>query len=219
MHYNHLLFVLISYSVLPGAVIGWIRYSKIPAGDHPFIWLLWVALITEVVNEITTYYYSSTAIECNIYVLVESLLYCLLFFNWGSFRRDSRLLYLVTMFLMGVWVSDNLVTHSLWHINSFFRIASSFVLVFTAIDQVNKLIVSERSKLLKNYRFLICIGVILFFTYRAYVEVFYWKDLQVSQLFYRRIYNIMIFVNLFVNLLFSLAVLWIPTRQRFTLPS
>jgi hypothetical protein len=219
MGYSHLFFVIISYSILPGAVIGWIRYSRIPSGDRPFLYLLWIALLTEIISEITTAVFKNTNVDSNIYVLIEAMLYCWLFFNWGNFRRNKIFLYVVLTLLIVIWVDDNLINHSLRHINSFFRIASSFVLVFLAIDQVNKLITNEHEQLFRNYRFLISLGMIIFFTYRAYVEVFYWKDLHVSLLFYRNIYNIMIFVNLLVNLMFALAVLWIPTRQRFTLPS
>jgi hypothetical protein len=219
MQYDHLVLVIFSYSILLAAVIGYFRYSKIPAGDRPFLFLIWIGLINEIVSEMTTAVFKNTAFNSNIYVLIESLLYCQLFLNWGSFKRNLNLFWATIVFLVVTWIYDNLFAHSIAHINSFFRIVSSFVLVFLAIDQVNKLITEERGRLFRNYRFLICLGMILFFTYRAYVEVFYWQDLHVSILFYRNIYNIMIFMNLFVNLMYALAILWIPTRQRFTLPS
>ena len=60
---------------------------------------------------------------------------------------------------------------------------------------------------------------IIFFTYRAIVEVFYWIRVPFSNSFYVHVYIIMVYVNLFVNLIFALAALWIPTRQKFILPS
>ncbi len=103
--------------------------------------------------------------------------------------------------------------------SSFFSIVSSFVLIFLAINQVNQLIIQEKRNLLKNSKFLICAGVLIFFTYKIMVESFYVMKLDQSTIFLSGIFNILVFVNLFVNLLFALATLWIPTRQRFTLPS
>jgi hypothetical protein len=51
------------------------------------------------------------------------------------------------------------------------------------------------------------------------VETFYLFQLDFSNQFYHNIYIIMDSVNLFVNLIFALAVLWIPTRQKYILPS
>jgi hypothetical protein len=61
--------------------------------------------------------------------------------------------------------------------------------------------------------------VIIFFTYRAIIEVFYLMKLPFSNQFYLNVYVIMDFVNLFVNLIFALAVLWIQTKQKFILLS
>jgi uncharacterized membrane protein (DUF373 family) len=91
--------------------------------------------------------------------------------------------------------------------------------VFLAINQVNRLIVEEKKNLLSNSKFLICTGAMIFYTYKIMVESFYIFKLDQSNDFLSNIYYILVFVNLFVNLLFALAILWIPTRQRFTLPS
>jgi hypothetical protein len=213
-------FILISgYSILIAAVVGMLRYPRVTADSRPFFYVVWIALINEILSEVFTSTLHSTAINCNFYVLIEALLYCWLFYNWGSLIRNPVKLRLLLLFICMVWIVDNLLLHSLRQTNSLFRIVSSFVLVFLAIDQINQIITMDRSRLLTNARFLVSTGVVIFFTYRAIIETFYWIRLPFSDLFFHNVYLIMDYVNLFVNLIFGLAALWIPTRQKFMLPS
>jgi hypothetical protein len=215
-----LFFILISgYSILLAAGVGVVRYHKVTPDNRPFFYIVWVALINEMLSQIFTSTLHSTAVNCNIYVLAEALLYCWLFYNWGSLIRNKNKFRLLLLFICLIWILDNLVMNSIRQTNSFFRIVSSFILVFLAIDQINQLITTERSRLMTNARFLISTGVVIFFTYRAIIEAFYWIRLPFSNLFYHNVYLIMDYVNLFVNLIFALAAVWIPTRQKFMLPS
>src|SRR5450432_665282 len=116
MQYDHLVLVIFSYSILLAAVIGYFRYSKIPAGDRPFLFLIWIGLINEIVSEMTTAVFKNTAFNSNIYVLIESLLYCQLFLNWGSFKRNLNLFWATIVFLVVTWIYDNLFAHSIAHI-------------------------------------------------------------------------------------------------------
>jgi hypothetical protein len=213
------LLIVFSYSILLAAAVGVVRYRRVTADNRPFFYIVWIALINELLSEILTSTIHSTAVNCNIYVLTEAVLYCWLFYNWGSWIRTKKRFRLLFIFLCSVWILDNVILNSLRHTNSIFRVVSSFVLVFLAIDQINQLITMERSKLLTNARFLISMGVVIFFTYRAIIETFYGIRLPFSGRFYYNVYLIMSYVNLFVNLIFTLAVIWIPTRQKFILPS
>jgi hypothetical protein len=161
----------------------------------------------------------STAVNGNVYVLTEAVLYCWLFYNWSSLLRNKKRYGLLIVFICIAWVTDNFILHSIHTSNSLFRIISSFILVFLAIDQINRLLTTERSAILSNARFLISTGLVIYFTYKAMVETFYLFQLDFSNRFYHNIYIIMDCVNLFVNLIFAVAALWIPTRQKFILPS
>ena len=215
---SYFLTVVFSYSILPAAVVGFLRFNRITAVDRPFFYIVWLALINEILNLVFTAVFRTTAINCNIYVLAEAILYCLLFYRWGGLIGTRTRFRNLSVLICGFWIWDNLIVHNLRHTNSLFRIFSSFILVFLAIDQINQLIMTERSKLLKNARFLICVGMVIFFTYRAIFEVFY-LNISFSLAFYHRVDLIMEYVNLFVNLIFAIAALWIPRRQKFILPS
>lgn len=215
---SYFVLVLFSYSILLAAAIAFFRYQKVPAENRPFFFIVWAALINEILSEVFSTAFHNTAINCNVYVLAEAILFCRLFFNWSGRRRDKNRFQLLSGFLIGIWILDNLFLHSLRQTNSLFRVISSFVLVFLAIDRINQVITNERADLLRNARFLISTGVVIFFSYRAIVEVFYGLSLPFSNSFYQKIYIIMVYVNLFVNLIFALAALWIPTKQKFILP-
>jgi hypothetical protein len=214
---SYTLIDIISYSILIAAGIGIWRYHKITSDDRPFYFIVWLAFINEILNDIFAHIFGSSVINCNIYVLLEALLFCWLFFKWGvGFKSRTVFIYLQLSIVI-FWIWDSLIYNRITDFSSFFRIFSSFILVFLAIDQIIRLIVTERSNLLKNSRFLISVGVVIFFSYRALYEVFYLNK-SFSNTFYHRINMIMYGVNFLVNIIFAFAALWVPTRQKFTLP-
>jgi len=184
---------------------------------QPFIFILCLDILNLTLSVILSETIRNNAVNSNIYVLLESLLYLWLFKNWGAFYKRSTLFYSLGVLLIAVWIFDNLVQNHLTTTNSLFRIVLSFLLIFLSIEQINKLIANARKNLLFNSAFLICCGVIIYFSYKATTEVFYLIRLKASIRFYINISTIMVFVNCFVNLIFAWAVLWIPKKQKSTL--
>ena len=212
------LILVCSYSIILAVIIGLIRFRKITGAYQPFIFITIAALINELASTLLILYYKSNAISVNILNISESLLWIWQFKRWGGFDRSpKRTLPLLVGGVMLAWSIENLVFMKILAFNSIFSLLSSFMLVFLAINQVNRLIVEERGNLLKNSKFLICCGLLIFHTYKIMVESFYVMKLNESNEFLSNIFIILVFVNLFVNLLYALATLWIPTRQRFTM--
>src|SRR5580692_7226317 len=148
---SSLILILVSgYSIGLAAVVGLLRYRKVTPEDRPFFWIVWAALVFEITGEILTWAIHSTSVNNNIYVLIEALLYTWLFYRWGSFHRNKKRLRWLQAFLCAVWILDNLFLNKITHTNSLFRIVASFVMVFLAINQINQLITTERSRLIKN---------------------------------------------------------------------
>ncbi|MBK7374817.1 MAG: hypothetical protein IPJ02_04410 [Chitinophagaceae bacterium] len=50
---------------------------------------------------------------------------------------------------------------------------SSFMMVFLAIDQLTSMINRAKTVLLKNAIFIICSGMLIYFSYKAFIEVFF----------------------------------------------
>jgi hypothetical protein len=209
--------IIFGFSSCIAALIGLIRFRKILTAYQPFIFFTWLACMNDLLSMAMIKWYKSNATNGNIYVLLESLLLIWLFKNWGVLQKRAWHLSALVGVLLGLWIYDNFWLNKLETVNSLFRICYSFVLIFLSIDQINRLIIQERGNILRNAKFLICISIIVFYTYKAIIEVFYLIRLEASDEFYTNIFTIMIFVNFFVNLIYALAALWIPTKQKFTL--
>ena len=210
--------VIIGYSIAIPAIIGLIRFSKISVAYQPFVYYCILDVLNHTLSAILIEVYHSNTINSNIFVLIEAILFLILFKNWGLFKKRMAVFYLLLAILGSVWIIDNLVWHRLNTVNSLYRIAYSFILVLLSIEQLNILISSARRNLLYNSCFLICSGIVIYYTYKATIEVFFLIQLKASNTFYSNIFIILVFVNLFVNLLFSWAVLWIPKKPKFILP-
>lgn len=215
---NYQLILICSYSIAIAVIIGLARFRKITHAYQPFIFITIAALVNELTSNMLIRYYKSNAISVNILNICQSLLWIWQFQRWGGFSRSQK--WVLPTLLGGVvlfWIVENLVLMRIVVFSSVFSLVSSFVLLFLAINQVNRLIVEERGNLLRNSKFLICSGLLIFHAYKIMVDSFYVMKLNESNEFLSNIVFILVFVNLFVNLLYALATLWIPTRQRFTM--
>lgn len=213
-------------SVLLPAFVALFRFTKINRTYDPFIFLIWIACINEVVSQVVMDNGISSNINNNIYVLIESVLFTTFFKGVGLFSR-YRFVYtaLITLFFL-VWIAETLILGNISIISSYFRILYSTCIVFMGIPTINRLIMQEinkldtsRRSLIYNSIFLISIGAITFFTYKLVVEIFWVWGLFSSPDFKDSIYDIMHYVNIFVNFLFALAILWMPRKQGYILLS
>lgn len=206
------------FSVCVALAIAVKRYRYILKAYRPFVFFLAAGLIFGCINIYLAQAIGTNAISGNIYVLIEFILLIWLFRNWGVFKRKDRFYKALLFIGIGIWMLDNFVLNSITNNNSIYRIAYSLFLIFVSINETNAIIVSERKSLFSNPRFIICIAIIIFFSYKAMLEAFILIDLKISNRFYWYLFLIFAFINLFANILFALAALWIPTKQRFTLP-
>ena len=216
---NYQFMVIGSYSIAIAAIIGLIRFRKIHRAYQPFIFITIAALLNEICSNLLIYFQRSNAVSTNIFGLIESVLWLWQFKRWDAFKRRPWEYSVLVTLIACTWVFENIIMGKLFTFSSVFGIVYSFCLVFLSINQVNLQIVQEKRNLFSNPKFLICTGTIIFYTYRILVECFYLLEMKESDTFLFNIFSILVFVNIFVNLLFALAILWIPTRQRFSLPS
>jgi hypothetical protein len=207
-----------SYSLVIAVVIGLVRFHQLDKSYRPFIILCCLGIVNEIISTALIWSHHSNAWNNNLYILAESLLYVRLFYNWGEFKDSGQGYLALIFFLVAVWITDNLITGSIFQFSSYFRIIYSFTLIFLSINEINRLLFSNRHSLLKNARFLICMGIVIFYTYKAIVETFYLFQLNFSNSFYNSVHLILEVVNLVVNFIFAFAVLCIPRRQNFILP-
>ncbi len=197
-------------------IIAWIRYPVVLKSFRPFIYFLSFAFLNDLLSIYFIYRAHNNGVNSNIYVLVEFILIMWLFKNWKVQKR--KFLIYIAIITVIVWMLDTLILNSITHFSSLYRIFYSFVIIFLSINQVNELIVNEPMNITRDSRFIICMAFIIFFAYKALLETFYLMEFKQSKSFYSVLFVILILLNLFINLVYALAALWMPTKQRFTLP-
>jgi hypothetical protein len=211
----------LSLSIVFAVIIGVIRFRKINPSYYPFIYRVTLSLVVELIRRVLILQndLSAATLVTNIFALADFLLFAWLFHNWGLFKRD-RNLFLATIFTgFVVWcIATYTSPRHFFSANLYFRILYSFTLIFFSVTTLNSLIINTRGGMLKNAKCWICIGIIIFYTLFVIICTTQLSVLRenVSKDFQRRFYDIMVFSNLFVNLLYAAAALWIPRRKVFS---
>jgi hypothetical protein len=209
---------IFSFSIVAAALIGGIRFTRISPAYYPFLICIWAGLLNEIISYIIIHSGHSNAPNSNIYILAEALLLTWQFKRWGIFARTKILFHGLIIFFVSVWVLENFVVYKITYFSSYFRMVYSFALALMSINHINVLIHKERKQLLRNPEFLICMAFVIYYTYKVMVEAFWIYGLNNSDDFRKNVYLILAYINLFANLIYALAILWMPTKHRFSLP-
>lgn len=215
---NYWLIVILNLCILVPAVTGILRFSKINRIYYPIVYCIWLGSLVEMTSTTIVLNGYSNAVISNIYTLVESILILWLFKEWKLFTKKEILFKLIIAVLSLAWILEIFIFSKIIYFCSYFRILYSFIIVLMSIIIINHLVVSERKNLLKNSTFLFCIAFVFYYTLQVLVEAFWVYDIN-DQDFSTKVYNISVITNFIANLLFTVAILWIPKRQKFTLPS
>lgn len=214
---NYTLAAIFSFSIGIAGIIGVIRFNKINPIFYPFIFLIWLGLVNEIISFLLIRSGYSNAVNSNIYVLLESILIAWFFKYQGLFNEKYWNFAGVIILLVTLWVVQNFIISSIHRFTSYFNVVYSFIIVLMSIHLINRLIIREKRMIVRNPIFIICIGFILFYLCAVLIEIFWIYGLNSSKEFRFQVYQIMTIINLIVNLIYALAVLWIPRKQEYTL--
>lgn len=216
MNYN--LLIIFSASIFIATITGWVRFKRLNPSWLPLLACFTVASANEILSFILTKSGHFTMVNNNIYVLAEALLLCWQFKKWGLFDRHKILFFILVAVIAAIWIIENLITTGLFKINFYFRISYSFIIVLMSISCINSIIFTYRGRLWKSPVFLCCTGFIIYFTYKILIEAFWLYGLNASRDFRVHVYLFLTWINFFVNLVYALAILWIPKKpQHITL--
>jgi hypothetical protein len=208
---------LFGLSIGIGAIIGWIRIRKIDPAFFPFLLFLWLGLANELSSYMIVKAGYSNALSYNLFSLAEAILLTWQFKRWFLFADRTILYYILQGIFIAGWLIETAATGKLHLFNSYFIIGHSILLVLMSVNMINKVMFEDPFSLFKNPIFLICMGLIVFFTYFILVEAFWLNGLNRSKTFRIHIYEILPFVNLFTNIVFALATLCIPLKRQYIL--
>ena len=212
-------FFLLSLSILFAAILGVIKFRKMDPAYHPFVYYCCLAVLVEILVYILLLndmkYIVGTVY--NFFALAEFYLLTRMFHNWGLFKRKKNTFtgIIVLSFLL---FACTLYIRGYNKINYFSKIVNSFALIFFSISAFNRMIQNERNNIFKNAKFWICIGMVIFFTYYILVntEQLSFLNIKRTKAFEDKVWLINAYSNVFVNLLYAVAVIWIPRKKNFT---
>ncbi|MEO7043676.1 MAG: hypothetical protein ABI091_00110 [Ferruginibacter sp.] len=207
--------IAFSFSIFIASIAGIIKFRKIDSSYYPFILLTIAATINEIVSAIIVKHRHNTAINNNIYVLIEALLIIWQFKKWGVFDNRRILFKVLLISITVLWLWEYQSPLKLQEIGLFFRVAASFIIVICSVTIVSRFLIVHNKRLVTNPVFIICCGFILFFTYKIFVEIFWICGKDADQVFSNYVYNLMRYINLISNLIYAIAIICIPTKPRF----
>ncbi len=208
---------LLTQTILITCVIGVVRWYTLDTAYRPFVYSCILDWITEVMVFILILNRIIPNAVSNSYILLTCILFIWQFKLWGFFYNRPWLFNALICLQILVWVIDHFFVNKIDEITSLYRIEYSFLMVVMAITFMNKLIIDVYGNILKDARFLICVGLVVFFTFNIFVEVFYLNS-GTSLIYKQSVFDIKRYVNVFTNLLFALAMLWIPRKKNFMMP-
>lgn len=208
----------LSFSIFIAGMLSIIRFKKINDQYYPFVLSLWIGCLNELISLYFLKNYLPSSINNNIYILIESILITFLFKNLGLFNSRKIIFYGIIVGFICEWLIENFILGQISVFNAYFSIFSSFVIVLMSISTINELIIRNSSRVFANATFLLCLGFIVFFTYQVLVYAFWIYGSQSDTGFLLNIFTILIYINLLTNLIYALAVLWMPKKLEFTLP-
>jgi len=215
---NSLLLLLVSFSIIIPFITGLVRCRRIGNGYQPFFMLIVIAVITEAIDGyLIKIKHHSNAIPNNIYALIESILILWQFHVWGLLRTRKMAFYGLLLLFGLVWVIEDLFFGHITEFPPYFMFFYSFLTVMFSVNKINFMITHDNRNLLRRPDFLICIGLIIFFIYKLIYEWAYQASLFGQSSITSNIIMLFGYINALTNIIFAIAFLLIPARQKFTL--
>lgn len=211
---NNTISFLFSQLILLPLIIGLIRIRKIQSNYYPFVALIILGALSELLSFLSIRLFGSNAVVSNIYTLLECMLILYQFYRWRFYAQPRKWHLIIPAICLLIWITENLVFMYITQFRPAFRISYAFVIVMISINEINYLITHENRQLFKNARFLICIGFIIFFLYQILFEgSYYFSKIGSTPVVSNKIFALQVYVNAFVNVIYAAAMLFIPEKM------
>lgn len=207
--------LIFTLSILIAGIIAILRFSQITHVCRPFIYLIWLSCFTELLSVYLVISNHHNIVLYTIYSLFESLL-LLWFFRRLGVLNKNRVFYFVLALFVVVWFIESFLMQQFGsYFTFYFNMLYGFTVVLLSIRAINSVLFSER-ELLKSPVFIICTGLLIFFTYDTINRTFRLYGLHESVSFRQSVEDVQMIVNLLSNLIFAWAVLSMRKKQPLT---
>lgn len=207
---------VLSFSIVFAVIAAWIRISVINSRFIPFILLLNYALISEGINYLLIRNNISNVINYNIYGLIEITLILWQFYRWKLWSPQKKPLFMWMAATIIFWLAEWCYRGTLYQFFSWTILFHSFIVVLFSLRLMSQKKFVPFAFILRDARVIICACFIVFFTYSFILELFWLYGGQfINNHFSRVVTSILSIINFFINLVYVIAVLWIPLKHRY----
>lgn len=206
---------LLSMSVLIPVAATIIKMRVINRSYIPFIILIYAGFFNEVLTFIKASKGEYTLVYLNVFSLVEVLLLLWQFKLWELI--GSRFVFYLTMIVMILlWITESLLSTSIFtKVNTLYILVSSSCIMLFSIQLHTSRMFANTNKLKFDPKFIISIGLMLYFFYIIIVEAFLAYGAGITKDFRIWMQEIFAYVNFITNCLFAIAILCFKPRQRY----
>jgi hypothetical protein len=210
--------LLLRSSILFPAIAGIVRFRKIDPVYYPFIFLMWAGALNEIVGTLLSFTIRNNTYSFNTFTLIEALLITWQFRKWNLFSKNINIYHSLIFLFTGGWLVYFFILGYINTFNSHFLIMQGFILVFMTVNYLNKLISKAEGSLVKDPRFIICIAFLLYFTINCTLASFWLFDFELPPELRTKVFSIIAWMNVFGNLLYTVAIVLFPAKQKFLIP-
>src|SRR5688500_13037200 len=111
---------LLSLSILLPFIIGLIRFRKIHTSYRPFLALIALGVLTELLSRWSIRKFQSNAVVTNVYFLLECMLILYQFYAWRFYSNPRRWYWIVPVLFLVGWVIENIMFDKIHDFSPFF---------------------------------------------------------------------------------------------------
>ena len=204
-------------SIILPFLVGWARFRAIRQVWWPLLAILSLGLLNEI-NSIFNLWFigSAKTVSSNLYTFLEVILTIVLFRKWGHTLQSKPVFWLILMLISSVWVTDNLILGRIGMYSPYSLVPLYICMVMLSVNEINWMIINVRGNLFRQPVFLVCLALLMLFSFFVLVEIFYFyaPDATVK----KNIYKIQQYINIIYNCLLTLSFLCIPKKTDFIRP-
>ncbi|MES2003011.1 MAG: hypothetical protein V4450_00720 [Bacteroidota bacterium] len=213
---NHFLVTTLSaLSILVPAFACVARFGRLGERYRPLAILIWAGVLNEALSYLLIQAHGNNMLNANLYSLVECLLLLFFFYRWG--RRYPPFVYsILAACMVAAWVLDNLVLHRVTSDNIVSDLFAFLMIVVISMDHIGYLMIQAPGSRAHRSEILLLAAFLLYYSYQAFISLFLLFPIGASPAFYTTLWLILSIVNMLVNLIIALSVLWIPTHRVYT---
>ena len=207
--------VILNFSIAFPAVAGVGRLHNMRRTYIPFVALMIAGLISETVSFFLILSHRSNQLVYVLFSLAEAILLVYQFRRWGSFHKRTWVFHGLVSMILALWIIDFFAIGNIKHFNSFYLIIMSLLIIFLSITHIPERMIEKRNRLMKDPVFLICVALAAYYSVAILVEAFWMYGYKDTKLFRVSIHDLHTYINAACNVIFAIAILWVPTRSRF----